>query len=72
MKSDKDQKQPVKREDKTARISPSAAKLQRILGPSPSCRMLTPYEIELLRKAAQETAEIVREVLAEKRDSSES
>ena len=52
--------------------TPSVAELQRIIGPSPPCRMLTPYEIELLRKCAQETAEVVREVLAEQDDTSQS
>ena len=50
------------------RTIPSAVKLQRLIGPSPAPRMLTPYETELLRKCAQETAEVVREVLAKKRD----
>ena len=54
------------------RSSPSADKLKQILGDSPTPRMLTPYEFELLQKAAHETAEIVREVLAEKEDASES
>ena len=45
-------------------LSPSAAKLGRILGPSPSPRMLTPYEIELLRKSKQEISEVVGKVLA--------
>lgn len=52
--------------------TPSAAKLRQILGTSPTPRMLTPYEIELLRSAAQETAQVVREVLARERDESQS
>ena len=50
------------------RTIPSAVKLKRLIGPSPACRMLTPEEIELLRKCAQETAEVMREFLARKRD----
>ena len=63
-----DTKQPSGSEDKHTRVTPSVAELQRLIGPSPAPRMLTPYEIELLRKCAEETAEVVREVLARKRD----
>lgn len=52
-------------------ISPSAAKLKRILGDSPACRMLTPYEIELLRKAVQETEEVSSKVYAKKNKTSQ-
>ena len=55
-------------EGENTRSVPSAVKLKRLLGPSPAPRMLTPEEIELLRRCAQETAEVVREVLARKRD----
>ena len=55
-------------EDENTGVPPSVAELQRLIGPSPAPRMLTPYEIELLRKCAQETAEVVREILARKRD----
>ena len=51
-------------ESENTRTIPSAVKLKRLIGPSPAPRMLTPYEIELLRKCAQETAQVVREVLA--------
>ena len=63
-----DTEQPSGSKDENTGVTPSAAELQRLIGPSPACRMLTPYEIELLRKSAQETAEVVREVLARKRD----
>ena len=56
------------RDDQTSGITPSAAKLKRIIGPSPGCRMLTPYEIELLRKSKREMAQVVREVLARGND----
>ena len=46
--------------------TPSAAKLKRMLGASPGCRDLTPYEIALLRKTKQEIAQIGGEVLARK------
>ena len=50
------------------RTIPSAVKLKQLIGPSPAPRMLTPYEIELLRKCVQETAQGVGEILARKRD----
>ena len=55
------------RRDKPARTTPSAAKLKQILGDSPAPRNLTPYGIDLLRKTAKETAEVVREVLAKEK-----
>ena len=60
------------KEDGGYRSSPSADKLKQILGPSPTPRMLTPYEIELLRKSKREMAEIAREVLAGQNHTSES
>ena len=53
-------------ESENTRLIPSAAELKRLIGTSPAYRMLTPYEIELLRKCVQETAQVVREVLAKK------
>ena len=50
------------------RTIPSAVKLKQLIGPSPACRMLTPEEIELLRKCVEETAQGVGEILARKRD----
>ena len=63
-----DTKQPSGSKDENARSVPSAVKLKQLIGPSPVCRMLTPYEIELLRKCVQETAQGVGEILARKRD----
>ena len=60
--------QPSGSKDENTGVTPSAAELQRLIGPSPAPRMLTPYEIELLRKCVEETVEVVREVLARKRD----
>ena len=54
--------------DKQTGISPSATKLKRILGDSPGCRNLTPYEIELLRKSKKEMSEIAGEVFAAKKN----
>ena len=55
-------------EDDTDKRSPtpSVDKLNRLIGPSPTPRMLTPYEIELLRKSKREVDQVVGEVLASK------
>ena len=44
-------------------ITPAAALLNRLIGPSPAPRRLTPYEIALLRQCVQEVAEVTHEVL---------
>lgn len=49
-------------------LTPSTVKLKRIIGTSISYRMLTPYEIDLLRKSKREIDQVVGEILAEKRD----
>ena len=46
--------------------TPSIALLNRRLGTSPTPRMLTRYEIDLLRQCAKEASEVTREVLASK------
>ena len=45
-------------------LTPSTAKLNRRIGTSPAPRMLTPYEIDLLRQSKREISQVVREVLA--------
>ena len=72
VKSCKDSDRPSGGDGGTRSRTPSVDKLNRLIGPSPAPRMLTPYEIELLRKCAEETAEVVREVLAEKKDGAQS
>ena len=47
-------------------VTPSTALLNRRLGTSPAPRMLTPYEIGLLRQSAKEVAEVAGEILAGK------
>lgn len=42
----------------TASLTPAAAMLKRRLGTSPAPRMLTPSEIELLRRSVEEAAEV--------------
>ena len=63
--------------DKTSRngggsisATPSIALLNRRLGTSPVPRMLTRYEIDLLRQCAKEASEVAGEVLASKGDTS--
>ena len=50
--------------------TPSIALLNRRLGTSPAPRMLTPYEIDLLRQSAKEAAKVAQEVLASRDDAS--
>ena len=49
----------------TGSLTASTALLYRRLGVSPTSRMLTPYEIGLLRRSKKEMAEVVGEVLAD-------
>ena len=67
MNPDKDRDRTSKDDSGNRSLTPSVDKLNRLVGPSPAPRMLTPYEIELLRKAAEEVAEVTRQVLAEKK-----
>ena len=46
--------------------TPSIVLLNRRLGISPDPRMLTRYEIDLLRQSAKEVAEVAGEILASK------
>ena len=46
--------------------TPSIALLNRRLGTSPAPRMLTPYEVDLLRRCAKEASDVVGEILARK------
>ena len=71
MAESNDTKQPSGGKGENTRIPPSVAELQRLIGPSPAPRMLTPYEIELLRKCAEETAQVVGEILAREKDASQ-
>ena len=50
--------------------TPAIALLSRRLGTSPTPRMLTPYEIDLLRQCAKEIAAVTEEVLARSDDTS--
>lgn len=46
--------------------TPAGEKLRRIMGPNPQPRMLTPYELELLRQAEREIIECSRRWRLEK------
>ena len=52
--------------------TPSIALLNQRLGTSPAPRMLTPYEIDLLRQCVKETVAVTHEVLAREAGISES
>ena len=52
--------------------TPSLALLNRRLGTSPAPRMLTPYEIDLLRRSKGEVDRVTGEVLASKGNTSRS
>ncbi len=68
MNFDNDLKKSLDSDDENTGPIPSSAKLKRIIGTSPAYRMLTPYEIELLRKSKREMAQVVREVLAREKN----
>ena len=48
-------------------ITPSTALLNRSIGTSRAPRMLTPYEVDLLRRSKAEMARVAHEVLASER-----
>ena len=67
MKSDNDADQTSKKYGGNG-ITPSTALLNRLLGTSPTPRMLTPYEIDLLRQSKKEMAQVAHEVPANRAD----
>ena len=68
MSFDKAMEKSPENNDKNTSLTPSAAKLSRILGTSPTPRMLTSYEIKLLRKSKKEMDQVVGEAPERKRD----
>ena len=60
------EEQPSKSGEKHPSPTPSIALLNRRLGPSPAPRMLTPYEIELLRQTKVEIDRAAGEIFARK------
>ena len=65
MKSDNDTDQTSKKDGGNG-VTPSTALLNRMLGTSPTPRMLTRYEIHLLRQSKKEMAQVAHEVSARK------
>jgi len=55
---------------KSGGVTPATALLNRLIGPSPAPRMLTPYEITLLRRSKEEVDQVTGEVLASKDNTS--
>ena len=68
MTSEKDTAQTSKSGGKISSATPSIALLNQRLGTSPAPRMLTPYEIDLLRQCGKETAAVAGEYLKRKED----
>ena len=68
MNSDNDTERTLKNGSKNISGTPSIALLNRRLGTSPAPRMLTPYEINLLRQSKKEVAEAARAILTDKND----
>ena len=66
MTSENDTAQTSKTGGRISSATPSIALLNQRLGTSPAPRMLTPYEIELLRQCGKETAEVTSEYLKRK------
>ena len=64
MNSDDDKGKPSKPGGGTVSATPSIALLNRMLGTSPTPRMLTRHEIDLLRQSAKEVAQVAGEILA--------
>ena len=65
MKSDNDTDQTSKKDGGNG-VTPSTALLNRMLGTSPTPRMLTRYEIHLLRQSKKEMSQVAHEVFARK------
>ena len=53
---------------KSEGITPATAALKQLIGPSPAPRMLTLYEINLLRQSKKEVDEVARAILTDKND----
>ena len=59
-----------KKDGENGSLTPSTAKLKRMIGPLPAPRMLTPSEIVLLRQSKKEMAQAAHEILASKDNTS--
>lgn len=67
MKSDNDMARTAKDSGGNTSLTPSVALLNQRLGTSPAPRMLEPPEIDLLRRCAEEVAQVAQEVFASKK-----
>lgn len=72
MNSDNDEGRISKPGRGTVSATPSITLLNRRLGIAPTPRMLTRYEIDLLRQCAKEASDVAGEVLARKNSRSKS
>lgn len=72
MNSDEDTERTPRNGERSISVSPATAALNRKIGTSPTPRMLTQSEFDLLRQSAREIAQTTREVLANKRNASAS
>ena len=66
MNSDNDKVRTSKNSGANTSLTPSVTLLSRRLGISPTPRMLEPSEIDLLRRCAEEVAQVAEEVFASK------
>jgi len=64
MKSENDMPEALNVGSTPTSATPSLTALNRKLGRSPTPRMLTPFEIDLLRKSKAEVMRVTHEVLA--------
>ena len=71
MNSENDTGRTSRRGGGNTSATPSIALLNRSVGTSPAPRMLTPYEIDLLRRSKAEMARLAHEVLANRNDTSQ-
>ncbi len=56
----------LKNRDGNTSVTPATVLLHRRIGTSPAPRMLTPYEIDLLRQSKREIDQVEHEVFARK------
>ena len=68
MRSDKSTDRTSRSGGASTSATPSIDLLNRRLGTSPTPRMLTPDEIDLLRQCAKEVSEVAHEVFASRND----
>lgn len=70
MNSDNDKARTLKNAGRKTSVTPSADLLNRILGTSPTPRMLTPYEIGLLQESKKEMVQVISKLRVGKKTNS--